>query len=67
MLADRLNRHGRSQNLKVRIDEHRMQKVLNDPKESIRKGGHILVQWFSNNADLRITGGLHPDQVNQNQ
>lgn len=35
MLADRLNIYRRNQNLKVRIDGCKMQKVLNCSKESI--------------------------------
>lgn len=54
----KLSRHGRNQNLKIRIDGDKMQE--SNCSQSIRKRGHILAQWLSNITYAGIIGGATP-------
>lgn len=61
-ILTKLSRHGRNQNLKIRIEGHEMQE--SNCSQSARKRGHVLMQWFSNITYAGITWGCTPDQIN---
>lgn len=63
-ILTKLSRHGRNQNLKIRMDGHKMQE--SNCSQSIRKMGHVLMQWFSNITYAGIIGRLQP-RPNQSQ